>query len=182
MARSFAQIQLAIWEDEDFLDLSMPAQWLYLYLSTNPDLTFAGISDWRPKRIKPKAAALTVDVIESAAQELADALYIVVDDDTEEVLVRSFMRNDGLLKQKNMGVAVARAYATVASRELRGVIVHELRRLHSENPAWGSWNGLADVLAKRSVDPSGNPSTMPSPNPSVSPSGKASSTPSGKAS
>lgn len=178
MSRIYAQIQLSIWDDEDFLDLSMPAQWLYFYLSTNADLSYAGVTDWRIKKIRPKAAALTLDVLEAAAAELIDAVYIVVDDDTEEVLVRSFMRADGLLKQKNMGAAVAKAYSSIASRHLRAVVVHELLRLQTENPSWGSWNGLTDVLQKTSINPFGNPSVKGSVKGSSNPSVKGSATPS----
>lgn len=178
MSRLYAQIQLSIWDDEDFLDLSMPAQWLYFYLSTNTDLSYAGVMDWRLKKIRPKASALTLDVLEAAAAELIEAVYIVVDEDTEEVLVRSFMRADGLLKQKNMGAAVAKAYSSIASRHLRAVVVHELARLQSENPSWGSWDGLTDVLTKRSTNPFGNPSGKGSGKGSPNPSGKGSTSPS----
>lgn len=153
MARTFAMTRVEIWGDDEFLDLSPMAQWLYWNLMSHPDLSYCGVTDWRPGRIVPKASGLTLDVVESAADELAAARYVLIDEGTEEVLVRSFMRNDGLLKQANMGVAVAKAYAAVASRDLRGVVVHELKRLHEENAAWKSWEALAEVTRKRSVDP-----------------------------
>jgi hypothetical protein len=153
MARTFAMTRVAIWGDDEFLDLSPMAQWLYWHLMSHPDLSYCGVTDWRPGRIVPKAAGLTLEVVESAADELAEARYIVIDEGTEEVLIRSFMRNDGLLKQTNMGAAVAKAYAAVASREIRGVVVHELKRLRDENTSWTSWKALAEVLRKRSVDP-----------------------------
>lgn len=153
MARTFAQTHVSIWGDDDFLDLSPMAQWLYWHLYSQPELSYAGVTDWRPGRIVPKSSGLTLDVVESAADELTQACYIVIDDGTEEVLVRSFMRSDGLLKQKNMGAAVAKAYASVASRDIRGVIVHELKRLHEENPTWTSWPALAAILRKRSINP-----------------------------
>lgn len=174
MARTFAQISVSIWGDDDYMDLSLPAQWLYEYLISQPELSYCGVTDWRPKRITPKAKGLTVELIESAAVELVEGLYIITDDDTEEVLVRSFMRNDGLLKQKNMGVAVAKAHASVSSRTLRGIVVHELHRLKQENPSWTSWDGLKDVLPKQAINPSellsGNPSGNPSINPFTNPS------------
>lgn len=154
MARKFAQILVTIWDDDDFLDLAAHEQWLYLHLATHADLTYTGVMDWRPRKITPKAADLTLDDITVAAGVLAAKHYLVIDEDTEEVLVRSFMRNDGLLKQKNMGAAVAKAYSSIGSRTLSGVVVHELRRLHTENPNWGSWDALSNVLAKRSLDPS----------------------------
>ena len=153
MARQYGQIKVSIWVDDDFLDLSPMAQWLFLYLSTHADLSYCGVMDWRPKRIVPKAKGLTFDVLESAAQELIENVYIVADEDTEEVLVRSFMRSDGLLKQRNMGAAVAKAYASVSSRTIRGVVVHELHRLKNENPEWTSWGALSDAMSNRSINP-----------------------------
>lgn len=173
MARTFAKTHVSIWGDDDFLNLSPMAQWLFWHLYTQPELSYCGVTDWRPGRIIPKASGLTTDVLDAAADELAQAVYIVIDEATEEVLVRSFIRNDELLKQKNMGAAVAKAYSAVASRDLRGVVVHELKRLHAENPKWTSWEALDDVLRKRSVNPfddapergSGNPSIKGSGNP-----------------
>lgn len=153
MARIYGQTKVSIWADDDFLDLSPMAQWLYWHLSTHPDLSHCGVADWRPKRILPKAKGLTVDLLESAAEELLDGFYIITDEDTEEVLVRSFMRSDGLLKQRNMGAAVAKAHASVASRTIRAVIVHELHRLKDENPDWTSWGALKGAMSGRSMNP-----------------------------
>lgn len=161
-----AMTQVSIWGDDDFLDLSPMAQWLYWHLMSHPDLSYCGVADWRPGRIVPKAAGLTIDVVESAADELCHGRYVIIDEGTEEVLVRSFVRSDGLLKQKNMGVAVAKAYASVASREIRGVIVHELKRLHGENRDWTSWEALSGVLRKRSINPfAEDPETLPETHP-----------------
>lgn len=153
MARKFAQIQPKIWSDDDFLDLNMPEQWVYLHIATHPDLSYAGAMDWRPKRIAPKAHGLTLGEVTDAAEVLRAKRYLIIDDDTEEVLVRSFIRNDGLLKQRNMGGAVDKAYDSIGSRKLMGVVVHELRRLHAENPEWKSWELLQSVLTQRAVDP-----------------------------
>lgn len=153
MARQYGQIKVGIWVDDDFLDLSPMAQWLFIHLSTHADLSHCGVVDWRLKRIVPKAKGLTLDVLQSAAEELIENVYIMTDEDTEEVLVRSFMRSDGLLKQRNMGAAVAKAYASVSSRAIRGVVVHELHRLKAENPEWTSWGALKDALASRSLNP-----------------------------
>ena len=153
MARNYAQIQTSIWTNDDILDLDMTEQWLYLHLVTHGKLSYCGTMDWRPKRIPPMAHGLTLGEVTDAAEVLQAKRYIIVDEDTEEVLVRSFIRNDGLLKQKNMGGAVANAYKDVGSRQLRGVIVHELRRLHTENPEWKSWEFLGEHLKMRTVDP-----------------------------
>lgn len=153
MAGDYARIKRSIWIDDDFLDRSPVAQWLYFHLLTS-DLSLAGVADWRPKRVVPKAAGLTLDLVEAAAREMEDELYLIIDEDTEEVLVRSFIRHDGLLKQPKMGVAVAKAYGSIASRNLRSILVHELQRLQYDEPKLNGWDSLSDILQKPSLDPS----------------------------
>jgi hypothetical protein len=170
MARDHARIQTSIWIDDDFLDLTPPAQHLYMVLCTQLKLSFCGVFDWRPGRIAQLSQGWTTGQVERAAAELAKNLYIVIDDDAEEVLVRSFIRNDGLLSSPNITKAMFTAYSAAMSRDIRGVIVHELKRLHNENPALKGWEICKDLLGKRSIDPSELPIWNPSINPSRNPS------------
>lgn len=155
MAREFAQIKLSIWGDDDFRARSVDAQHLYFTLLTSATLTHCGIADWRPARIAAMAEDWTPERVEVAGCELEDALYLVIDRDTEEALIRSYIRNDQLMKQPKMAVAIATAHAGTASRVLRGVVVHELTRLRKEFPdlsGWGSDKAL-ELLDRPSVDP-----------------------------
>jgi hypothetical protein len=188
MARDHAQIRLDMWGDDDWRKLSVPAQHLYMLLLTSPSLSFCGVADWRPARIAQLAADWSTDDVLKAAAELSDRLFLVIDDETEEVLIRSFVRHDGLMKMPNMATAMATSHAGIASARLRGVVVHELRKLHEKQPdlaGWKSKRALA-VLERNAIDPSVNPSGNPSvkgsvkgsddpepkgsPNPSVNPS------------
>ena len=64
----------------------------------------------------------------------------------------------------------------MASRVLRGVVVHEVQKLHKANPEMKSWArpSVVSLLKQRSIDPSTitpfNPSVNPCPNPSSNPS------------
>ena len=175
--RDFAQIRIAVWNDDDFRKLSPFAQLLYFTLLSHPSMNYAGVGDWRPKRIAKLAHGWSPDLVEDAAAELIEGLYILVDDDTEEYLVRSFIRNDSILKHPKLSIAMARAFAVVASAPLRGVIVWELKRLHKEHPDLAAWrqNEASELLEKESVNPSVyplgkgyvNPTTNPTVNPSV---------------
>lgn len=157
--RDFAQIRIAVWNDDDFRKLSPFAQLLYFTLLSHPSMNYAGVGDWRPKRIAKLAHGWSPDLVEDAAAELIEGLYILVDDDTEEYLVRSFVRNDSILKQPKLSVSMARAFAVVASAPLRGVIVWELRRLKKERPGLAAWKQgeSAELLDKEAI----NPSTYP---------------------
>lgn len=153
MARDFAKILTRIWSDQDWRALTRDEQWLYMHLVTRSDLSYAGVADWRPKRLTPLATDISVHDVELAAAALQARGYIVIDEDTEEVLVRSYHRNDEALKQTNMGAAVKKAYFDVASSKLMGVIVWELQRLHHDRPGWKGWAGIAEILEHPAHDP-----------------------------
>lgn len=155
MPREFANMRSDIWGDDDWRDLSLRAQWLYELLMTHPTLTTAGVADWRPAKLSGLARDATAAVIREAAEELLAAWFVVYDDETEEILIRSFLRHDGVLKKPNVAISMTKAFAAVASPEIRGVIVHELLRLSVEHPEWPAWqqDRVAGLLKKRSVDP-----------------------------
>lgn len=155
MAREHARIWLDINDDEDFAALSPMAQWFFLrVLLTEATLNYCGVADWRPKRLVRKAAGLTVDVILACAAELEHKRYALFDLDTEEVLVRSYVRRDELLRNPKMAATVIKAYPAVASATLRAGVVTELLRVKDEHPEYSSWEhkdtaaGLSRLLSR----------------------------------
>ncbi|AOE44337.1 HTH DNA binding protein [Gordonia phage Eyre] len=170
--KDHARVNLDIWNDDDWLDLSPAAQHLYLVLWTSPGLTYCGAGDWRPRKIAQRASGWTVRGVELAAAELARERFVIIDADTEEFLLRSWMKHDGLWKQPNMAVSMANARADLASRTLRGVVVFEVLKIREEHPEMGGWNrdALVDLLAQRPVDPATVRPFRPDADPSVDPS------------
>lgn len=153
MARDHARIKIDIWADDDFGTLSHSAQWLYLYLLSSPTLNFAGITDYRPARISGRSPSLTAEDVEEMARELEAGEYIVVDRKVELVLIRSFVKHDGLLRSPNMAKALAKEYLRIESRTLRAVLVGQLLSLQEQSPELKGWAYLGDVLANRSLTP-----------------------------
>ncbi|WP_087484912.1 hypothetical protein [Brachybacterium massiliense] len=153
MASDRAYINRGIWNDADHRQLTLEAQHLYYMLLTHPTLSYVGVVDWRPNRLTPFARGLTVQRIEAAAAELSAGLYVVIDEATEEVLIRSWVKHDGVLKQPRLAVSMANAYTRTASNELRGVIVHELRRQREAHPEYACWEDkrVTDVLSQPSI-------------------------------
>lgn len=156
MARDHASIRIDIWNDDDFRDLTANAQLLYLQLLSSATLNYAGVADWRPPRIAGLSKDATRTSVQKAADELAARLFIVIDEETEEVLLRSFLKHDGLLMKPNVTKAMVAAFAKTTSPTLRGVIVHELNRLHDRNPQWNGFGlqEVQEILSRRSVNPS----------------------------
>lgn len=180
MARDHARIRLDIWADDEFRDLTSNAQWLYLHLLSSPLLNFAGVMPWRPGVIAGHTAELAVADVEAFAMDLESGLFVVIDRRTDEALIRSWVKHDGLMQSPNMAKALVKAHAQVGSTALRAVVVHELKRLKRKEPGLKGWPNASDLLRKRSMSPTDAIAALP-PNPSGNPSakgsGKASPTP-----
>lgn len=183
MARDFGTIFHSLWGDDHWRDLTINAQHLYMELISHPSLDYAGVADWKPGKLALAADSNAKERYDSALELMGSpARFVILDDDSEEILVRSFLRHDGILKKPNVAVAMTKAYAAIASPTLRGVIVHELVRLKKEYPDWAAWShatcaeAVGRILKGRAIDPtelsSLDPSVKGSANPSVQGSGK----------
>ena len=151
--RQYALIHRAILDDPSWRCLTRSQQNLYLLLLLKLSTNLCGIVDWRPKKLAVNASDMTVETIEADAVVLEKKLYIVRDEDTDEVLIRSFLRNDAPLKSSKTAIAVRSSYTDTASSKLRGVIVFELQRLYKEQRDWQGWDQVKDLLDLPSIDP-----------------------------
>lgn len=157
--RAHAAIRLDMWSDDDWRSLSVAAQHLYLHLLSTPTLSYSGVADWREARIAGVSRDATGESIRAAGDELSEALFVVYDDETEEILIRSFLKHDGLLHKPNVAKAMVTAFGKTISPVIRGVIVYELNRLHDRHPEWKAFEvvEVRDLLSRPSVNPSGIP-------------------------
>lgn len=151
--RQYALIHRAILDDPSWRCLTRSQQNLYLLLLLKLSTNLCGVVDWRPKKLAVNASDMTVETIEADAVVLEKKLYIVRDEDTDEVLIRSFLRNDAPLKSSKTAIAVRSSYTDTASSNLRGVIVFELQRLYKEQRDWQGWDQVRDLLDLPSIDP-----------------------------
>ncbi|MEV8610212.1 hypothetical protein AB0383_20185 [Amycolatopsis sp. NPDC051373] len=150
MAREHARIMLAIWSDEHFCERSKGAQWMYFVLLSQRGLNHAGVLPMTLSRWSRCARNTTVDDVKAYLRELSDNDYLVIDAETEEVLIRSFIRNDGVSKQPNVLKAAFRHAGEVQSRKIREVLADELRKVGLDVA-----NRVADELSPMA---SGSPS------------------------
>ena len=153
MARDHARVNLTIWSDPDFRALPPAPQHLYLTLWTAPELSYCGVHDWRPARMTGLSRGYTAEHIETIAACLEARHFLVIDRDTEECLVRSWARFDGLMKQPRMAISLITAYASTGSATIRKVVVHELRKIREESPDLSCWadKRVAEVLDHPSI-------------------------------
>lgn len=139
MARDRANIRIDIWADQEWRDLSASAQHLYLLLLSHPTLSYAGVADWKPGRLAAMTRGRTRRQILAARAELQEKFFIYVDEDSEEVLIRSFLKHDGLLKQPKLVVSMMNAYAAIASKTIREILAFEVQKLRKLEPTLKVW-------------------------------------------
>jgi hypothetical protein len=133
VARDHARFYVHTWtDDEDWKALSPLAKLLYLQLLGQKRLTYAGLLDLSVKRWGRAHPGVPLDQLRAALSELDNKRFVVVDQDTEEVLIRTFIRNDELYKQPQMLAAALRVAFDIESPILRAALAVELRRLPAE--------------------------------------------------
>lgn len=161
MARDHARIKTSRQRDTDWRGLSVGAQWTYDAITTSEALSYAGVIDYRPGKIAVLAKGQTVKKVEAAIKELEAANFVVVDWTTEELLIRTYVRHDGVLSRINMGKAMGRSLAKVVSLEVREAILTELARCYSEDKKAQGWVGFADLYPAEMASVKSMASGMP---------------------
>ena len=129
MARSYGQIMSAIWNDPDFRRLTGAAQRVYLMLITQADISSAGAVSLTVRRWSQYASDTDPSDLSEDITELAERRFIVVDFDTEELLVRKFVKWDGGYANRPRRLAIIAAANVVVSQRIRGVLAFELSNL-----------------------------------------------------
>jgi hypothetical protein len=126
MARTYANVDVGIWDDPEFCGLSAGAQRTYFMLITQTDITACGSLALTLRRWSK--TCLEQDLTAWLA-ELEDARFVVIDEDSEELLVRTFVKWDGGYKHAKRVLAVTAYARAIRSRPLRDAVADELAKL-----------------------------------------------------
>lgn len=147
MARSYANIVTSVWTDVDFCALSAGAQRTYFMLFSQADISAAGVLALRVRRWSTTIRSNERKSQQKWLDELVQGRYIAIDSDTEELLVRSFIKWDhGYTNRKRLPVIHA-AIRDVRSMKLRTVLLLESERLGMDTSAsFPQVNTLSDAL------------------------------------
>jgi hypothetical protein len=129
MASDFAPLLRSIWSDDDWRALPVDAQHVYLMLLSHPDRNSAGVLSLTMKKWTRLAADMSSERLRAALELLDDAGFVVLDDETEEILVRSFIRRATVYKHIRMFANALREVSEVESERLRSALGQELVRL-----------------------------------------------------
>ncbi|QBG78460.1 helix-turn-helix DNA binding protein [Gordonia phage Walrus] len=147
MANSGGFIDESIWRDRDFRALPRTAQATFAQLLSQKELDRAGLLPLQPTKWVKGCDAMTLDDLTADLKALEDARFIIVDEETDELLVRSYMRRSNVIKQPNLLKNALKCASMAASDRLRRELAVELRRL-----------GRSDTRAvAEEIDPTTNP-------------------------
>jgi len=119
MARTHARVLVSIWNDPDFTNLAASEQRLYLLLLSQPDLSLCGVLALRPKRWARLCPSDTTETVLRDLKRLSDERFVLVDDEVDEVWIRSFVKYDGLLRVPNMRKGMENAMTQVVSKDIQ---------------------------------------------------------------
>lgn len=121
MARSHAKFYVHAWRDDEWRDLGRDAQWLYWLLLTQPKLTLVGSLEITEGRWSQLAKRTSREEIHAALVELVVTAKVLTDETTDELLIRSFTKND--LDPNRVNVNLAKGlwgqWAAIESHRLR---------------------------------------------------------------
>lgn len=129
MPRNYGRTATSIWRDKDFRELSPEARFTYMMLFNQPNISAAGVLEVTVRKWAGNTGYLT-DAVENALLELVKHDYIVIDHDSEELLIRSFVKWDGGATNDLRRKAIKDAANAVGSDLLRASIAIALDRMN----------------------------------------------------
>lgn len=159
----YVKVVRSIWTNAEFVALSPEAQRVYFLLISQPDISHAGVLPLLERRWARLAAGTTTAGVLGSIEELEAAQMIYVDHDTDEVLVRSYIRYDEMHKVPNGRKAVEKAIDSVISGQLRAIAAEALNEAEILNGAEPNPKGSGKGSGKGSDKGYATPSTAAKP-------------------
>lgn len=156
----YGKLLSRIWSDPEFTKLDARSQQLYALLISYSTRNLAGVLPMTLKRWAGCTADSTVENITESLKRLSRRRFVVVDWDTEELLVRTYIRNDEVYKQPNLMQAARKFCRQVESVSLRWALFDELTKLPDHKNAdqtAATANALVDGVDRPPLEPIGEP-------------------------
>ena len=113
-----------MWEPgSDFRQLSPMAQWAYTMLLSQPQITNLGLLAYTPEKWVRLASGLTPPQMEACIGELEEHRYLLIDRDTGDLLVRTFIKHDRVFAQPTLTKNARSLIRSVESDTLRNYLI-----------------------------------------------------------
>lgn len=125
MARHHAPLLTSIWDDEDFCALPALAQRLYMQLLSQKRLSMVGVVPYSPRNWSRGCTELSIDDVLATLDILVETRYVLIDEDTEELLVRTILKHDPPRGAKSLR-GMWNAWLEVDSKPLRRAILENV--------------------------------------------------------
>lgn len=126
---NYGKLFSRIWTDPEFTALDAACQQLYCLLISYSTRDHAGVLPMTLKRWARCTAGASVESVRSSLATLSERGFVVVDFDTEEVLIRTFIRNDEVYKQPKVMISAMKSAVLVESMPIRWSLYEEVRRV-----------------------------------------------------
>lgn len=171
VARSEARLRTDIWDDDDFLVRPNREQLAYIFFISQPDISRVGVLSLRAKRWAKKLK-YSPEMLEGVIGGLSESRFVVADFDEEELLVRSYLRNDNVCKNFKVLKAAESDLSLICSKPIREVVADEIERaLHDglyTSATKPTLRGMLSILGRNGLsdDPSHDSSDGSSHDPS----------------
>lgn len=121
MARTYASINVTRGMDPGWRALTWAQQGVYDFLLAHPKLSLCGVLDVKLNTWAKGAADGSTVTQHLEALEAHD--LIRWDRDTDELAIRTFVRHDGVLKNRNLAKGMWSAWSSIESDDLRRFLV-----------------------------------------------------------
>lgn len=138
---AYVRVVRSIWTDPEWLDLTSTQKLVYLQLISQPNVSKCGVLPFVPRRWAHMHPDLSADDLIDALSALEDKRYVVVDRDTEEILIRTYLRYDEAWKQTNGTRGIQIEAQEIMSKRLLDAVIDEYEQA-SGNP-WHKGNDKA---------------------------------------
>ena len=135
---TYGKLLSNIWTNHDFNALNSQEQQLYMLLLSYPTRNHAGVLPLTLRRWARATAEATPDNVRTALMHLSEARFVVLDWDTEEVLVRTYIKNDQVYRQPKVMKCALREALEIASPILRSALSEELCSLPKHTDEQGT--------------------------------------------
>jgi hypothetical protein len=146
MARKYGRLLTAIWADEDFRLLVRDAQRAYMMLFSQPQINNCGVLPYVPKKWARLAFDETEGELHSSIDVLVDRHFVVLDEETDELLVRTFIKHDGVRNLPQLKDAARREFTEIESVPIRRELVIGYHDLFGDIAGNGLLAPLPDPL------------------------------------
>lgn len=119
MSRSYAPMLTSIWSDPDFCSWPAQSQRAFFLAASQPNVSYCGVVPYLPKRWARMAPDTTVAELDTAFRWLHDNGKIIIDDDHEEMWIRSFVKTNRVVEQPQLHASLSKDFAAIFSPVIR---------------------------------------------------------------